>query len=293
MVLVALAVWGFLQAARTSIGPLFLLYLIPVLIVVSLAPVLAYRAFSLLRAYYVLERDGIRLYWGLRSEVIPMSAVVWVRPARELEQALPLPFFRWPGSVIGIRQVAGKERLEFFAARSTDLVVIATPERIFAVSPENPDEFLQTYQQQNELGSITPLEQQSIYPSFLLSRVWNARPARYLLIGGLLLNLALITWVSLVVPGLTQVRLGYDPLAEPIPGIQLLLLPFLSGIFFVLDLLVGLFFFRRTAPQFFAGAPAEAGALTSWQVLAYLLWGSGAVTAALFLVAVFFILQAG
>jgi len=293
MVLVAMAVWGFLQAARTSIGPLFLIYLIPILVGVGLAPFFAYYAYSLFRAYYVLERDGIRLYWGLRSEVIPMSAVLWVRPARELERALPPPFFRWPGAVTGVRQVPGMERLEFFAARATDLVVIATPGRIFAVSPENPSEFLKTYQHQNELGSITPLEQQSVYPSFLLVRVWRARPARYLLLSGLVLNLALITWVSLVIPGLVQIRLGYGPQVEPIPGIQLLLLPFLSGIFFLLDLLVGLFFFRRTTPQYYAGAPAGAVALTDWQVLAYLLWGSGAVTAALFLVALFFILLAG
>lgn len=293
MVLVAPAVWGFLQAARTSIGPLFLIYLIPVMIGVSLTPLIAYRAFSLLRAYYVLERDGIRLYWGLRSEVIPMSAVLWVRPARELDQALPLPFFRWPGAVTGIRQTAGGDRLEYFAARSTNLIVITTPESIYAVSPENPDEFLQVYEQQNELGSITPLEQQSIYPSFLLARVWDARPARYLLLGGLLLNLALITWVSLVIPGLEQVRLGFGPQAEPIPGVQLLLLPFLSGIFFLIDLFVGLFFFRRNDPRFFTGAPADASILTDWQVLAYLVWGSGAVTTVLFLVAVLFILRTG
>lgn len=293
LVLVAMVTWGLLQARRASIGPPLLVYLLPVLIGGGLLPLIVYRAYSLFSAYYLLERDGIGLYWGLRSEIIPMDRVLWVRPASELEQRLPLPFFRWPGAVLGVRQIPGAGLLEFFAARSTGLILIATSERTFAVSPDNPDTFLQVYQRQNELGSITPLKQVSIFPSFLLARVWRVRLARNLLLGGLLLNLVLLTWVSLVIPGLAQVRLGFGALAEPVPGLQLLLLPFLSGTFFLVDLLLGLFFFRRTGLQHDIHISPQAGITSDWQVLAYLLWGSGVVTAALFLAALIFILSAG
>ena len=292
-VLAALTTWGILQAARASLGPQLVVYLVFVLVGGGLGLLLAYRGYALLRAYYLLERDGIHLNWGLRSEVIPMNAVLWVRPASELEEALPLPFFRWPGAVTGMRQTPGSGRLEFFAARTTGLVLIATPERTYVVSPDDPQALLRAYQRLNELGSTTPLEPQSIYPSFLLARMWRLHLARYMLLGGLLLNLALLTWASLVIPGLAQVRLGFGAQVEPVPGVQLLLLPFLSGSFFLLDLLLGLYFFRRAGLQPAAGTPAEAGVPTNWQVLAYILWGSGLLTAALFLAGLFFILQAG
>lgn len=293
LVLLALVAWCLQQAGRSSLGLWLVVYIALALLSSGLALLLAYRGYALYRADYMLERDGIRLHWGLRQETIPMKAVLWVRAASEQGDSPPLPFFRWPGAVIGTRQVPGSSLFEFFAARPTGLVLIATPERTYVVSPADPHRFLQAYQRQNELGSITPLEQQSIFPSFLLARVWRLRPARYLLLGGLLLNLMLLAWVSLVIPGLEQVRLGFGAQTEPVPGVQLLLLPFLSGVFFLLDLLSGLFFFRR-AGLVLAAEPAEGAAgPIDWQALAYLLWGSGVAAAALFLLALFFILQSG
>jgi hypothetical protein len=59
--------------------------------------------------------------------------------------------------------------------------------------------------------------------------------------------------------------------------VQLLLLPVLNALCLGVDLLGGLFFYRKPESQVFA----------------YVLWGSGVVTSLLFLIAVFFILKAG
>jgi hypothetical protein len=56
-----------------------------------------------------------------------------------------------------------------------------------------------------------------------------------------------------------------------------MLLPVLNTFIFLADLLLGLFFYRRTEAQ----------------PLAYLLWGSSILTALLFIAAVIFILSAG
>src|SRR5574341_880246 len=106
--------------------------------------------------------------WGLRSEEIPSSAVLWVRPAAELGDNLPLPWLRWPGAVIGLHQRAGDASVEFMASETQQLVLIATPKGIYAISPDDPAAFLSTYHRLNELGSFSPLKARSVYPTSLL-----------------------------------------------------------------------------------------------------------------------------
>ncbi|MBN1146367.1 MAG: hypothetical protein JXA78_03860 [Anaerolineales bacterium] len=279
---VAAGFMGLWQAAQAEIGPVFLLYLLPALLAVVAVPALAYRFYALNSSYYALERDGIRLRWGLRYEDIPMTAVLWVHPASDLAtpNALPLPRLRWPGSVLGVRNLQGLGPVEFMAASSQGLMLIATLERSFAISPVEQEAFLHAFQRYTEMGSLTPLEARSIYPTFLVSRVWASAPARALLLAGFTLSLVLLIWVSLAIPWRTQVILGFDPAGGPgdaVPAVRLLLLPVINSFFVLADLFLGLFFYRRPESQ----------------PLSYLLWGSGAFTPLLFLIAVFFILRAG
>lgn len=279
LVLILAGVAGLWQAAHASIGPVFLLYLLPSLFALGLVPLLAYRAFALQKAQYTLMRDGIRLHWGLRLEDIPMNSVLWVRKASELEQALPMPVLRWPGSVLGNRHLPGSGEVEFLAGDPATLILIATAERVYAVSPEDPDSFLHAFHRFMELGSFNPLPARSVYPSFLLARVWNAPLARSLLLSGLGLSLVLLVWVSLAIPSRSQIFLGFDPNGNPrdqVPPVRLLLLPVLNSLIFLADFVLGLFFFR----------------LEKNQLLAYLLWTGGALTPLLFLISVIFILQA-
>jgi len=271
---------GLWQASQASIGPIFLLSLLPILVAVVVLPVLGYRVYALRTAAYTLEREGIRLRWGLRFEDIPMTSVQWLFPARELAIHLPLPWTRWPGAVLGIRHLAGTGDVEFLAARSNDLVLIATPERIFAVSPADTSAFLNAYQRYTEMGSLTPIPGRSVYPTFLLARVWNTFPARVLLLAGLFLSLLLLVWISLAIPARDQIRLGFNPDGSPgiaVPAVRLLLLPLINSFFVLIDLFAGLFFFRHEESQPFS----------------YLLWGSGAITPFLFLIATFLVLKFG
>jgi hypothetical protein len=282
LLFVAAGIMGLWQAAQAEIGPVFLLYLLPALLGVVVVPVLAYRLYALYGSHYALERDGIRLRWGLRYEDIPMTAVLWVHPASELAapDSLPLPRLRWHGSVLGVRNLQGMGSVEFLAASSRELILIATPERAFAISPVEREAFLQAFQRFTEMGSLTPLDARSLYPTFLVSRVWASVPARVLLLASFALSLILLIWVSLAIPWRTQVYLGFDSTGAPgdaVPAVRLLLLPVINTFFVLADLLLGLFFYRREDSQ----------------PLSYLLWTSGAFTSLLFLIAVFFILRAG
>jgi hypothetical protein len=280
-ILALLGGWGLWRAAQVPIGPPLLGDLLLAFLALAPLPFLFYRLRALQGAYYILERDGMRLHWGLRAIDIPMTAVLWVRRRGELRPAPALPWLRWPGAILGStpRPMPGAGSLEYLASAAGELIYIATPGRVYAISPDAPDDFLLAYRQMIELGSLTPLTPRSIHPVSTYAQVWQLRPARWLLLSGGGLSLALLVWVSLAIPQRAQVLMGAAPpgaLAEPVPSAGLLLLPLANFVFFGLNWLFGVFFLRRE----------------DFRPLAYLLWGVSALLPLLFLGAVAMILNA-
>ena len=278
--LIVLGLQGLWQASRASIGPSFVISLIPLIIAAIGLPLLGYRVYALQTAYYTIQREGLRLRWGLRQEEIPITAILWVHLDEELKEKLLFPWLRWPGALLGTRPTPGLGNVEYLASRTRGLVCIGTTERVFAISPRDPATFLHQFHRLTELGSLSPLPARSVYPALLLRRVWAIRPARLLLVTGFLLSLALLVWASLAIPSRAEVHLGFRADGSPgdlVPVVQLLLLPVLNTLFFVSDLFLGLFLFRRESSQ----------------PMAYLAWGMGAVLPLLFAAGIFFILRAG
>lgn len=265
---------------QAQVGPNFLLYLLIVLLSFSLAVILAYYTYALWRADYSLEREAVHLKWGLRIEDIPMASIEWVRTAADMDFLPPLPWLRWPGAVVGTRQLPDGNRLEYFSASSRHLIFIATENKVFAISPDNPKRFLELFGELMEMGSLANLPGHSSYPALLIWRVWADPLARYFILGGLVLSLILLGLVSFAIPSNPTISLRVDPAGQPleqIPSVQLMLLPVLNTSFFLSDLLLGLFFYRK-----YENKP-----------LAYLVWGSGVVTGGLFIGALMFILRTG
>jgi lipid-A-disaccharide synthase-like uncharacterized protein len=278
LLLAAAGTLGLLQASLAAVGPAFLLFVLPAVLAVSFGPVLLYNAYSLWSASYTLERDGIRLQWGLRTEDIPMDTVQWVRTEAALREHLPVPVWHWPGAVLGRKYLRDGTPVEFLASRSHNLLLIATPTRVYAISPAHPDEFLQAFQTLAELGTISPVAARSVYPAFLLSRLGSDRRGLALLLGGLLLSLGLLFWVGVSVRTRATITWQTPTLqaAEAVPAVRLFLLPVLNLVFFTADALLGLFFYRRNETR----------------VASYLLWGVSLLTSGLFLGATIFILNA-
>jgi hypothetical protein len=278
LVLIAVGILGFWQAVQAPIGLGFLLLLIPILLALIFVPLITYRTYALWRASYLLERDGIYLRWGLREEIIPMDVVTWVRSSQELDTPIPRPWFRWPGAVLGVRKLPDGTRVEYLAAQASQLILIATDDQFYAITPANKEEFMLAYQRFAELGSLTPLTAHSVYPANLLRQVWAASTARYLLLAGFIIAILLLVLVSLSVPSNLTISLGFNPdgtPSDPAPSVYLLLLPLLNGIFFFANALFGLYLFRAADRQ----------------TLAYLLWGSGLFTGLLFVTAAVLILR--
>jgi len=271
--------WGFWSLTSAQVGPSYVTYLLGSLLAFALIPFLGYRAYALLRADYYIDRDSLAAIWGLRVEDIPLTDIEWVRPATDLTRPLSLPRFRMPGAVLGTRRHPDLGLVEFIAADTKNLILIATSKRVFAISPENPGAMVQTFARAIELGSLSRAEPVSVYPSFIITQAWESSLARFLWLSGLFLNLSLVVWVGTLIPSLSLVPFGFNTLGETdelVASSRLILLPLISGSMYVVGLIAGMYFYRWEANR----------------PLAFIVWIAGTVCAVLFLLAVLFLVTA-
>lgn len=238
----------FFLALQEQFGTYFVIFLIASLVLLIPTTYVIYRGYALLRADYTLERDGLHLRWGLRSEDIPLAEIEWVRSAADLASELNPPLLSYPGAILGITQSPELGAVEYLASEDDDLVLIATGKRVFAISPQDPAVFIDAVQRAFELGSLGEFQAASTLPVAYLRRVWNDQRARWLVLAGFGLTLTLLMVVAMQIPRMATVSLGFDtaglPL-EPVPARQLLLLPVLAIMFFFANLIAGLYFFRK------------------------------------------------
>lgn len=248
--------WLFNQASRTPIGPLFAVYMLVIFLLAAAVPFLTYRLYSLLRSSYAFRPGILRLTWGLREEEIPLVNINWISMADNLEYRVPFPLLRWPGSILGIRRLDRRSDIEFMASQRDGLVVIETSRHLYAISPEDPEAFLQAFQRASEIGYFDPIRGQSVHPTAIVETAWQNRRARSLLAVSFLFGLAFAAWIVLYVQPQASVTYTLGNTDRIVNGTQVLLLPVLNGFYFFFNLLVGLFFFRREETQ----------------TLSYLLW---------------------
>jgi hypothetical protein len=278
LVLLGLAGWGIWNLTFTEVGPNFVIFLLDALLALVPVPLFVYRAYALMRADYILDRDSLEIRWGLRDEDIPLSEIEWLRPATDLTTPLRLPWLPIPGAVLGLRRHPDLGLVEYLAADSRNLLLVATSKRVYAISPTNAAKFAQTFARTIEMGSLLPAEAKSVYPSFIFARAWENPLVRFLWLAGLFLNVGLVVWVLLTIPTVNQISLGFGPSSEalsPSPAGQLLLLPIESVFLFVVGLAAGLYFFRWETHR----------------ILAVVIWASSTLTSLLFLLAVLFIIS--
>ena len=178
LVLTIIAIVAFINLSRADVGPAFLISLLALLLSFAPIPFLAYRAYSLWRADYHMDRDSLAINWGLRVEDIPLTDIEWMRPAEDLTNPLVLPSMPLPGGLLGVRRHPDLGVVEFLASDVHKLLLIATAKRVFAISPENPAALTQTFARATEMGSLSPAEAKSVYPSFVVTQAWESGLAR-------------------------------------------------------------------------------------------------------------------
>jgi hypothetical protein len=264
LVLAGTGAFFFYRATQDPSGVNFLLDMLIALVLFAPLPLLGYRLYALLTAVYILRREGLMIRWGLRREDIPLGSIEWMRPASEIGFRLPLPWLCWPGAVIGRRMVAELRQVEYLSADVRHMILVATPGRVFAVSPEDMKGFMATFRRVNELGSLTVLDAQSVYPSVFIGRVWEDPVGRWLIAGSFGVGLILLGAVAIAVPGLAEIQ-WVEP-STTAPAERLLLLPVLNGLIWLVNLVAGTLLYRRGDDR---------------RIAAYLLWGTSALTGVL------------
>src|SRR5258706_11069035 len=273
IVLGGVSAFGIFSLTRAQVGPTFVAFILMALLAFAPIPVLGYRAYALLRSDYYIDRDSLAILWGLRIEDIPLSDIEWVRPATDLTHPLALPEFRQTGGVLGSRRHHDLGMVEFIAADTKNLILIATSKHIFAISPRDAAGLVRTFARATELGSLTRAESKSVYPSFIITQAWESPIARFLWMSGLFLNIGLVVWVGILIPALTKVPFGFNAFGAPnetVPAVRLIILPLISALMFIIGLGAGLYFYRWEKQR----------------PLAFIVWISSTVCAILFLMAV-------
>lgn len=266
LVLAVAGITFFYQATQDPSGVNFLLNMLIALVLFAPLSLLGYRLYALVNAVYILRRDGLMIRWGLRREDIPLEAIEWIRPANEIGYRLPLPWLRWPGAILGRRRVNELGDVEFLGAELSHMILVATPGKVFAISPENNKSFMADFRRVNELGSLNRLDAQSVYPQVFIGRVWEDDLGRWLIIGGFIIGALLLAVASFAVPGLDTI-----PWVEPgttAPAERLLLLPVLNGMIWLFNMAAGTLLYRRGGDK---------------RIAAYLLWGTSSLVGILLL----------
>jgi hypothetical protein len=270
--------WGIWGTSNAEVALRLLPYLGLILLFLLTVPFLIYRLYSLQRACYELERGGIRLQWGWRSENIPMSNIKWVHRVEDLEVSPQAPIIHWPGAVIGNRRFQRGPVVEYLASSTKKLVVIAVGDGYFAISPQSVDEFIRSFRSLSELGTLSPLISESAKPALFLSEITSQRPLLVIFLVGGLLNISLLIWTLLVIPTRDSISLGFSPLGHPREGLEsvrLILFPIINTTAYLGNLFLGLFLFRNEVNRF----------------LAYVLWGGSILVALIFHLGMVFILN--
>jgi len=245
-----LAVVGFfiLQAGMQQERRFFILYLIAGVFFFLPIPVVGYRLFALLRSKYTVDREGIGIQWGLREVLLPIANIEWVRLASDLVFELPLPPFSVQGAVLGSRIHRDLGQIEFIASSASELLLIATQDRIYAISPKDFRGFIKAFDDSAELGSIAPISVKSTSSNFLISALLKDKVVRTLLLAGIALSISLLIATSFFIPSRVTIPLGFDPTGqrtEGSPSERLLLLPVLSFLMMLLDISLGAYLYRK------------------------------------------------
>lgn len=226
----------------------FILYLVGCAGAFLPIPLLLYRLFTLLRAKYVIDRDGLHIQWGLRTEDIRMQDIEWLRKASEMPYDIPLPRFSIQGSIIGPQSTEELGTLEFVASDSHNLMLVACRSKVLVLSPKDMHAFQRSFNRFAEMGSIAPIQPRSTNVELLLSSILKDRFARSFTLGGLVLSIGLLAAVSFIIPARQSITLGFNTSAEMIesaPSERLLLLPLFSIFMLVADIALGSYLFRK------------------------------------------------
>lgn len=256
----------------TKVGLQFFLLLIAMVIAGIPLIFLLYRFYSLIFSAYRLERDGLHIQWGPRSEVIPLNAIEWIRTPAEMTVDVPWSILPMPGAYLGTVTADEHLTFEFLASDMNKMLFLGTPRYIYVISPRDPSAFLNGFERILQMGSLENEEWVTDRPVVWLLDAWADIPGRISWALSVFFLICLYIWVGLRFQTNTMLPGAFTPTglpAEGSSGMNAVALPIAATAVWILGTVLGLRIFRHWKKQ----------------NIAELVWGASAASVLQFLIA--------
>lgn len=238
---------------------------IGVLVCLSALGIASYWTAATLGLRYRVDRNGIRIWWGGSQWTIPMDHIQTITSVKRLgdEELRGLRSHRaWLGgwtrrkSLHDGRVVIWRSNVEL-----EDSLAVLTASHVYIISPEQPEEFIRSWQERRFLGKTQNWREEEKRAHWLSSPIWSDRVVWGLMGGTLVTSLALFGTMALAYPRLPErLALHFNVLGQPDrigERSEILYLPVLALAMLLVDLSLGFALYRRD------------------RVAAYLIWAGG------------------
>jgi hypothetical protein len=255
-----LMIWGISQMGISLPAFVLLLLLVGSLLILIL---LGYWLYGLLWSGYHVDRNAVVIRWGATTQVVPMESVTAVLSGDRVKGITNFRGPRWPGLRVGYGNIEEIGPTLFFTSGSVRRqVVLTTPALAYALSPADPEAFMETLRQRLSMGPTQSVEQVSRQPALFTWSFWSDRVGLALLVSALVLLVALFGYIALRYPSLADLQpLHFDSAGQPDrwgTRAQVFTLPFIGLLALIANGGLGFLLYERQRPA------------------AYLLW-SGAI----------------
>lgn len=243
-----------------------------------LVGLIAYWVYGLTTASYMLDRNALIIAWGTSKQVIPAGDIERVFTGDEIEGRVRFFGGRWPGHWVGYGELPDGEQTLFYATRPLpQQVFIATPGLVYAISPDERSEFLDSLRQRLEMGPTQAMVQSSSRPPILDWAIWRDQLGLTLLGLGILflvLLLGLLTFRYPMLPKLIPLHFGPSGSPDRLgPRIEVFIVPLIGLLTLLTNGVLGAISYRHN------------------RLASYLLWGSSILVQVLVWTATFTILS--
>ncbi len=237
---------------EAEIGINFFLLLIALIILGVPLVFLLYRFYSLLFSYYRLERDGLHIQWGLRSEVIPLNAIEWIRSPAEMNEDVPWSVLPMPGAYLGTVSAGEHITYEFLASDMGKMLFIGTSRFIYVISPKDPAGFITGFERILQMGALSNIRWTTSRPANWLLEAWRNKGGRICTILSILIQIALYIWVGTHFENVKTIPLTFSPTGAPLeelPTINILTIPLSATAIWLIGTVMGLWIFQKKSDR--------------------------------------------
>jgi hypothetical protein len=268
LLLTAVCALAILKITQTSSPRQVFILGVAALISLIAACVVLYWTVTLLTGQYHIDRNGIRIQWGVSRLWVPMRAIQNVIPATELDDstitnaATTGPI--WLGNLS--RRVRLQEGRGLFLRTTEALprsLAVLTDDNTYFISPPQPDDFVNAWRTRRPLGSTQhwrEREQRLWLPGL---PIWRDALAWSLVGGAFITHLAVDAYLAFVYDSLPQaLSFHFDAFGQPDrigDRAEILRLPLIAFLLLAMDLALGFAVYRKH------------------RIAAYLIWAGGLI----------------